>query len=225
MGKSWIAPLIIGVLGAAVLIALGIWQVQRLNWKQDIIAQIDARMTDAPAALPAVPNAQAHRFKPVEMNGQADTQELHVLVSHKQMGAGFKVITGFQDTSGRKVLLDQGFVRAADKDRARLRLRGQVVGNLHWPDDRNASTPENDQAGNMWFARDLQSMAEVLGTEPVLVVLRSATQMDPSITPLPLDSAAIANNHLNYAITWFSLAAVWLGMTAFWLWRIRRRTI
>ena len=77
----------------------------------------------------------------------------------------------------------------------------------------------------MWFARDLQPMAEVLGTEPVLVVLRSATQMDPSITPLPLDSAAVANNHLNYAITWFSLAAVWLGMTAFWLWRIRRRTI
>jgi surfeit locus 1 family protein len=66
-------------------------------------------------------------------------------------------------------------------------------------------------------------MAAALGTEPVLIVARTDT--GDGITPLPVDTAGIPNNHLNYALTWFCLAAVWLGMTLLLLWRIRRRTV
>jgi surfeit locus 1 family protein len=58
----------------------------------------------------------------------------------------------------------------------------------------------------------------------VLIVARSADPADPAVTPLPLDTASIPNDHLQYAVTWFSLAAVWAGMTALFVWRIRRRT-
>jgi surfeit locus 1 family protein len=64
-------------------------------------------------------------------------------------------------------------------------------------------------------------MADALGTEPVMVVARLPT--GDGIAPMPVDTAGIPNDHLNYAITWFSLAAVWLGMTGLALWRIRRR--
>ena len=58
-------------------------------------------------------------------------------------------------------------------------------------------------------------------TFPLLLVAR--TETDPAVTPLPVDSAAIPNDHLQYAITWFSLAAIWIGMTAHFLWRTRAR--
>ena len=68
-------------------------------------------------------------------------------------------------------------------------------------------------------------MAVALGTEPVLIVARAMTPADPVAVPLPVTSAGIPNDHLEYAATWFSLAAVWIGMTGFLLWRIRRRTV
>jgi surfeit locus 1 family protein len=58
-----------------------------------------------------------------------------------------------------------------------------------------------------------------LGTEPVLIVARSKS--DAGVTPLPVDSSAIPNDHLQYAITWFSLAFVWATMTTYFLWRTR----
>lgn len=225
MGKSWIAPVIIGLVGAAILVWLGTWQVQRLAWKAGVLAQIDAKLTDTATSVPQAPDPARDRYLPVVMQGKAGAQELHVLVSHKQLGAGFKVITAFEQDDGRRVLLDQGFVPVDAKTDRRMPTSGAITGNLHWPDDRNSSTPTNDAANNMWFARDLGDMAAALNTDPVLVVLRNASQLDASVTPLALDSAAIPNDHLSYAITWYSLAVIWLGMTAFWLWRIRRRTI
>ena len=67
------------------------------------------------------------------------------------------------------------------------------------------------------------AMAEALNTEPVLLVLRDPPQTDLGVTPFPVDSGAIPNDHLSYAITWFLLAAVWLGMTLYLVWRISRR--
>jgi surfeit locus 1 family protein len=70
---------------------------------------------------------------------------------------------------------------------------------------------------NIWFARDVPAMAAALGTDPVLVVQRERTELGSPISPLPVDTSAIPNDHLQYAITWFSLAAVWSAMTFFFL--------
>lgn len=214
-------PLIFGIAGAAVLISLGVWQVQRLGWKEGILAKIEARIGAEPVALPDMPDPVADRYLPVEAAGMMGDVALRVLVSRKQVGAGYRVVSAL-DTGGRAVLVDRGFIKVDQDIPASPEGEVTVTGNLHWPDDRNSSTPENDVEGNTWFARDLEQMASVLGTEPILVVARQTSFSDAPVTPLPVDSSGISNDHLEYAITWFSLAAIWLGMTGYFLVRTRK---
>lgn len=100
-----------------------------------------------------------------------------------------------------------------------------VTGNLHWPEEVDGFTPEPDLARNIWYARDVDALAARLEADPVLIIARDLSVSDAPLTPLPVDTSGIPNDHLNYAITWFSLAALWLGMTLYLLWRIRRKPI
>lgn len=123
---------------------------------------------------------------------------------------------------GRRILLDRGFVPIDEKETPRHLGAITVEGALQWPREHDSFTAEPDLETNIWFARDVPRMAEALGTEPVLLVTRASD--DPG-QPLPLPvSVNIRNNHLEYAITWFSLALVWAVMTVFLLSRIKRRT-
>lgn len=220
MQKSVLVPLIFGIAGVAVLVSLGKWQVDRLEWKEGVLADIEARISAEPVALPEIADPHADRYVPVEVTGQVGERALRVLVSRKQVGAGYRLISVLE-TGGRRVLLDRGFVKVASEIPA---LTDEVVvrGNLHWPDERLSSTPENDVAGNTWFARDIAQMAGELGSEPLLVVAREVSPPEPGVTPLPVDTGAIPNDHLNYAITWFSLAFIWAAMTVAFIWRPRR---
>ncbi len=65
-------------------------------------------------------------------------------------------------------------------------------------------------------------MAETLKTEPLLVIARNISPPDPGVTPLPVDTSGIPNDHLQYAITWYSLAVVWLIGTIALVWRLRQ---
>ena len=218
MNRSVIFSLIVGIAGALVLVSLGTWQVQRLAWKQDILAGIEARVSANPVGLPKNPDPTADRYLPVVTEGTVEGHEIHVLVSQKIVGAGYRVISAM-DTGGRRVLLDQGIIPLDLKDVARGPVSVQVTGNLHWPDEIDSYTPQPDTGRNIWFARDVDQMAQTLNTEPVLIVAR--TPVRPGIDPLPINTAGIPNDHLSYAITWFSLAGIWLGMTGLFLWRNR----
>ncbi len=219
--RAMIAPVLFGLIGAAILIALGVWQVQRMTWKESVLAEIDARIAAAPVALPAVPDPQRDAYLSVAVTGAFTGEGLRVLVSQKLIGAGYRYIAAFVTDGGRRVLVDRGFVpEGADVpfDTARV----AVIGNLHWPQEVDSYTPAPDAKTGLWFARDVPAMAQILQTEPTFIVARDATS--PDITPLPVDSSTIPNDHLGYAVTWFSLAIVWLGMTVLLLWRIKRRT-
>ena len=98
-----------------------------------------------------------------------------------------------------------------------------VTGNLHWPQEIDSFTPEPDLEANIWFARDLPAMAETLNSEPLLIVARTTSLPDGPVMPLPVDTAGIPNDHLQYAITWFSLALIWVAMTAVFALRGTRR--
>lgn len=217
-----IIPVIFGLIGAAILIGLGTWQVQRLAWKEGVLAEIEARISDAPIGLPADPDAERDRYQPVEVDGVLGQGVLRVLVSRKQIGAGYRLIAPLR-TERRVILVDLGFIKVDQPLPVLPDGPVRIIGNLHWPDDRNSSTPDNDVPGNLWFARDLDQMAEQLDTAPILVVARNLSFSDPSMTPLPVDTSAIPNDHLGYAFTWFSLAVVWLGMTGVFVWRIRQK--
>jgi surfeit locus 1 family protein len=217
-----IFPLLLGLIGAAILIGLGVWQLQRLQWKEAKLAEIDAKIIAAPVALPATPDAVGDKYLPVTTEGRFTGEEADVLTSGKFEGVGYRVIAVLETADGRRVMVDRGFLPEDQLALPRPPGTVTVTGNLHWPDEVDSFTPPPDLVKGIWFARDVPALARVLKTDPVLIVAREAT--GDGITPMPVDSSAIANDHLNYAITWFSLAAVWLGMTAFWLLRINRRT-
>lgn len=222
MMKRMIVPILIGVVGIAILVSLGTWQVRRMAWKADVLDQIRADITAAPVEVPAKVSLSMKHL-PVKATGTIAQQELHVLVSRKQIGAGYRVIAPFELQDGRRVLLDRGFIPLEAEDAIREAIDVTVIGNLHWPDDMNSSTPKPDLGRNIWFGRDISAMAAALDTAEVLIVARSDTGQ--GVDPMPVGVEGIPNDHLNYAITWFSLAFVWFGMTLFLLWRIKTRTV
>lgn len=214
--------IIFGIAGVAVLIGLGIWQVKRLAWKEDLIARLEARLEAAPVALPERPDPEEDDFLRVRVAGAIDGRELHVLTSLQPYGPGFRVIAPLTEATGRVVLADLGYLPEAMKD-AGARPAGpvEVVGALYWPDETDAFTPEPDRSANIWFARDLRPMAEALGAEPLLIVAESHGRGD---WPKPLRLGVnLANDHLQYAITWFALALVWAVMSAMLVRRERGR--
>ncbi len=214
-------PLFFGILGTAILLWLGFWQVSRLEWKEGVLAEIDRRIADAPVAIPAVPTEEADQFLSVTATGLITDQEAHVLASSKTTGAIYRVVAAFETEEGRRVLLDRGWIKPPSKDEMRAPVKATITGNLLWPDERDGYTPENDVAGNIWFARDIAQLAEVLNTEPVLVITRGTNETNPVVTPMPVTSTGIPNDHLQYAVTWFGLAFIWVVMTLYYLRRMR----
>ncbi len=212
-------PLMFGLAGVAILIGLGVWQVQRLAWKSAILAQIEAQIAADPVPLLSGP---LEEFQAVEAEGRITGEEAHVLTSIKPIGAAFRIVSVFE-TGGRRVLLDRGAVPVEDKDAPRPPVEARITGNFRTVQETDSFTPDPDLARNYWFARDVPAMAAALDTEPLLVILRTTTEADPPVRPQPVDTAGIPNNHLQYALTWFSLALAWAGMTGLWLWRITRR--
>lgn len=210
--------LIFGLAGLAVLLSLGVWQVKRLAWKESVLADIESRIDADPVQLPDNIDPERHRYLPIVVQGEMLSGEIHVLVSVKQVGPGYRIISPFR-VNGRTILVDRGFIPTTAKEAARQTGFMEVVGNLHWPDEVDSYTPDPDRNANIWFARDVSALAAELGAEPVLLIARTKT--DPGITPLPVDTAGIPNDHLQYAVTWFGLALVWAAMTGYFLWRGR----
>ncbi len=213
--------LIFGLIGVGILVSLGVWQVQRLAWKQDVLADIEAQIGGQPQPLATVVSEQADEFRPVQVAGQFSGQTIRVLVSQKIYGAGYRLISAF-DMGDRRILVDRGFVSVNDPVPDLPAGQGTIIGNLHWPNEVDSFTPDNDLAANIWFARTVPALAAHLDTEPVLIIRRGGSLADPGVTPLPVTTDAIPNDHLNYAITWFSLALIWLGMTGYFLYRTRQ---
>lgn len=216
--RTLLFPVVVGLGGIAILLWLGFWQLDRLAWKQGVIADIDARLSAPAVPLPATPNAEADNYLTVIVQGAATGEEVRFLDSGTAAGTGHRIISAFVTADGRRIMVDQGLLEINDADaRARAPLTQEVTvqGNLIWPDDVSEQPPQGDE----WYARDVAAMADALNTEPVMLVLSAASTYDDRLAPLPLDTRTIKNDHLEYAITWFLLAVVWFAMTAFYVGR------
>jgi surfeit locus 1 family protein len=222
LGRRVALPLAFGVLGTALLVLLGLWQVERLEWKLDTIARIEARLAAAPAAVPRSPDVAAHEYLRVRATGTLEAGELHVYTSLPPRGVGYRVIAPMTIEDGRRILIDRGFVPIGDKDAARATGPASVVGALVWPRETDRFTSDPDREANIWFARDVGRMAEALGTEPVMLTVEEGEgAAADGVIAMPV-TVNLRNPHLEYAVTWFGLAAVWALMTLYWLWRIKR---
>lgn len=220
MRRLWF-PILLGLAGVAILVGLGFWQLDRMGQKEALIARIEAQIAGTPGPIPGSPDPAADQFRPVTVEGALGGEEAHVLTSVKGEGPGYRVISAL--TAGdRRVLVDLGFVLEAAKDEPRMAERVTVHGNLMWPEEADSWTPAPDAARGIRFARDVGAIAEDLGTEPVLVVARDIEGAELGTAPIPVDSSGVPNDHWEYALTWFGLAAVWAAMSLVLVARVRR---
>lgn len=217
--------MIIGVTGTTILTSLGVWQLQRLDWKEAELARIEAMIPAAPVTIPEMPDPVADEYRSVELTGRFDGRDIPVFLSH-EVGPIYRLVARFTTDGGRNVMVDRGYVPGlTDLDQASRTVAAEdvtITGNLHWPDEVDDWTPDPDARG-VYFGRDVAQLAAALDAEPLLVVTRKASVNEPPATPLPVSTVHIPNNHLGYAIQWFGLAMVWAGMTLFLLWRTAKR--
>ena len=223
MKRIWFI-VFIGFAGTACLLYLGKWQIDRLYWKLDVLKKIDQKIAAAPVPLPAEPSESVHKYLSVEISGQFLQESIRVLASKKRYGAGYRIIHVFR-TNGRRLLVDLGFVGLETDYDVDLINDISLVGNLHWPDEVDNFTPEPDLENNIWFARNVERVASALQTEPILIILKDSTLKNQNIKPMPIDTTHIPNDHLQYAITWFSLAIIWALMSCLFIWTTRQKAV
>lgn len=214
-------PFLIGLALLAMLgfAALGVWQLQRLAWKLDLIARVDARVHAPPAPLPppatwAGWQRQDYEYRRVRLTGLFRNDRETLVQALTERGAGFWVLTPLRTPQG-VVLVNRGFVPPERRDPA-TRAAGQVNGPVTVVGLLRASEPgggflrANDPVANQWHSRDIAAIAEARGLGPVAPFF-----VDADATPNPggypiggLTVVSFRNAHLAYALTWFALAAL-----------------
>ncbi|MEZ5816339.1 MAG: SURF1 family protein [Hyphomicrobiaceae bacterium] len=230
-GLLW--PTIASALAFVVLIGLGTWQVQRLKWKNHLIEQIEARVKAPPIPFEeALKRAQAGadlEYTHVRLRGQwhEGGPELYLWMP-TQAGPGFHVYapldTAPLDAGNRVVIVNRGFVPEARRDPATRpepkpdpTKAIEIVGLIRMPEAKGMFTPENNPAKNIWYWRDLQGMAVAMKLDPeVLAPFFVEAEKGSAAGPFAPEGGVtrleIPNNHLQYALTWYGIAATLVGV-------------
>lgn len=225
----------------AILIGLGVWQLDRKVWKENLIATVTARIARAPQDLPPRSNwprlvQAADEYRRVAFPAEfLEGQEALVYSAGSAFrpdvkGPGYWLFAPAQLAGGSTVMVNRGFVPLDRKDPA-TRADGaphgsvDIVGIMRWPETRGLFMPADDK-GNVWFLRDPQAMAAAhkwASAAPFYIDQESPAP--PGGVPLPGKLAVeLPDNHLQYAITWFGLALGLVGVYVVWTaGRLRRR--
>lgn len=230
--RPLVAPGLATLAALAILIALGVWQLERKAWKDDLTRMIAARAFGEPgdivpeASWPAW-RADVDEFRRVRLTGRflhRFEAPVHGLMP-AQRGAvqGYYLFTPLQLPNGAIVVINRGFVPLELGDPA-TRAPGQVPGEatvrglVRAPERRGWFVPENSPAQNRWFVRDLAAMARAHGLERVAPFYIDADGAEnPGGWPKGGQTRlTLPNNHLQYALTWFGIAATLIGVFTAW---------
>jgi surfeit locus 1 family protein len=212
------------LLGLIVLAALGTWQIERLAWKRDLIARREAQLAAPVEPLPAsAEDWRSWDFRPVVVHGEFrhDLEQLFGVAAIDGQ-VGHHVLTPLVRQDGAAVLVDRGWV-PADRAHPAARREGQLAGPVrvsgiarYRGDDRPGwFTPDNQPIEHRWYWFDLPALEDALGLELVPVVVEADASPNPGGLPLGGQTRTeLPNNHLQYAITWYGLAA---ALFAIWI--------
>ena len=222
---------LVALAGFAMLVGLGTWQVERLHWKRALIADRSAATSAPPAELPRTPDgARPLEFHRVQANGTfLHDREILVHAIERQRGAaGYLVLTPMRLADGGVVLVERGWV-PTDKRNASTRAQGNPPGEavvygllrLAPAEKPGGFVPANDPGRGEWFWIDLPAMARAADVPEALSFYVEAVPA-PNPGGLPLGGQAntdLPNDHLQYAITWYFLAA---ALAVFYVLLLRR---
>lgn len=227
---SLVLPTILTIVALAVLIGLGTWQLQRKTWKDALLDRISARMAAPPAPfegiLERVRNGEDLEYTRVVVTGRwLPGHEWH-LWAPSSGATGWHVYAPLATAGGPIVIVNRGLVPDSRRDPGTRpepgnRAETRVVGLLRMPEVKGTFTPDNTPDRNAWFWRDLEGMARSLpapsrtAVAPFFLDAEKNSEAASSLGPVGgVTRLDIPNNHLQYALTWYGLAATLIGVYA-----------
>lgn len=205
---------VFAVLGVALLLALGTWQLQRLAWKEAIISERQAGFGAEPIGLPEhAEDISGALWRRVIITGEfLHDQEIHLAARSMRGNVGWHILTPFARETGQIVMVNRGWVPQDRRDPT-TRAAGQIQGTVSiegvaTPGAKESMfSPENDIEGNVWLWADLPTIAEVLGRTVQPLVVDAAAVDNPGGFPIGGQTRInLPNDHFQYALTWYALA-------------------
>ncbi len=227
--RRLLVPTLMVAVMLPVLIGLGLWQLDRRQWKEGLLRDLAARAKAPPVAIETLlgPDGDlskpAHDLEYLAVSAQGHfhhDKESYIYAPDPALGPGVHVVTPFELASGRIVLVNRGFVPDAKRDPA-SRAEGlesgptEIYGLVRTLDEPRLFTPAYDAGNRLWFWRDYDGMIahHFSAPPPQLRLFLDATLAAPGGwpqgSPTRLD---LPNRHLEYALTWFGLAIALLAI-------------
>ena len=218
-------------------ISLGTWQVIRLQWKLDLITRVEQRVHAVPVALPDFSlwpqvNASADEYRHVQLSGVFLHEKTVLVLASTELGDGFWVMTPLVRADQTSILINRGFIpekmaafyrASSEKDRFAKPDTSSIhiTGLLRMTEPGGGFLRKNDAAGKHWYSRDVHAIAAATGlTRPAPFFIDAdaspasnqlsvqKNEVSPSTPVAGLTVIHFHNNHLIYALVWFSLAAM-----------------
>ncbi|WP_373505891.1 SURF1 family protein [Aestuariivirga sp.] len=223
------------VIGVAILVTLGVWQVQRLHWKEGLLAQLAANASAPPAGLADVEERAATggsvEFMRVKFRGTYRHDAWKKMISTYDGGQGWTIITPAVSADGDAVIVDRGRIpgqrlESFDRPEGEVDILGVI---RTYPNGQAYFDPANDPKANLWYWWDEPGMLRESnlpgGLKPFPFVVQLLPESVIADFPRPPEPKAnLANNHLGYAITWFGLALTLVGVAGFYIREVKKAT-
>ncbi len=223
----FLIPSLSTIAGLAVLISLGMWQLQRKEWKEALIAALDRQMATKPVPLPAQTsdllrgNAEFRRVSlRAEFIRDAKPALLYTGASALREDVkqpGYFVFAPARLPDGRVVVVNRGYI-PLDRPNETSETQADITGYLRFPESAGWFVSAHDTKGDIWFVRDPQAMAKVHGwgeVAPFYIDLENPVPAGGFPKPGRL-KVQLRNDHLGYALTWFGLAAALASVFGVW---------
>jgi surfeit locus 1 family protein len=224
MNRSIVTATVFALLGFAILVSLGVWQLERKAWKENLIATLNVRVAAPPHALPPSPQQGVDEFSRVRLHGAFIAgQSALVFTAGSALRPdiktpGYWVLSPLRTDGGRVVVVNRGYI--AEKS-APPPPSGEIdlTGAMRWPDESVLFTPTDEPQHNLWYRRAPITIAAQKGWGQVAPFF--VEQETPQLAGAPQAGPLVV--HLQYAITWFGLAGGLAGVYLVWLrGRLRR---
>ena len=227
--RALVAPALASAVGAALLIGLGLWQLQRLAWKEALISAAEQRAHAAPVDLPppeqwASLDPGAYEYRHVRVSGVYDGAHQALVFramerAHGRFaGQGYLAMTPLRLASGAIVLINRGFVPQDRQDAAAVPPDGarvEITGLMRASEPRNFFTPADNPARGQWFTRDVAAITTAFGLKDAAPFFIDADAGAPDQLPEGGETIlAFPNHHFEYALTWFGMALALAGVFA-----------
>jgi len=219
-------------------LGLGVWQLDRREWKRDILDRIATNQAAPPMPLEELVKGDPLRreYGRVTVSGTfLHDREFYLAARSLKNKVGMQVVTPLRTDSGSIVLFDRGWIPSEQKDPAK-RAAGQLPGKVELTgivrrtQEKRQFAPDNDPAKNFWFHVDVPSMRKMAGgtPDPVLDTFFLEADATPNPGGVPVGGQTrldIPNDHLQYALTWFLIALAGIGVYLAYHWEQGRLTV